>query len=158
MTWIIFSLFFRYSMPYNSSLGYWKVVLWKWTVGIQQKSKSIWFSLRWYWFLSFVISTDVGSVKNLENIWTTFTRDQLFLCFWWVTAQKCFCAIHSLSLYSHYLLKPFIQIIHFTVCRCVGKKLNERWKWFYNESHFCAASSLCWGRINLLDGLKPFHT
>lgn len=110
----------RYSIPYNSSLGHRKAILWKWTVSIQV-SGLVPLNFSWICFLiqlilSFLLSTDVGLVKNLENIWTTFTRDQLFLCFWWVTTQKDF-ALYS---HCHYFFILFVRTIrsyktHFTL-------------------------------------------
>ena len=39
-----------------------------------------------------------------------------------------------------------------------GRKYTLRWKWFYNGSHFYPATSSLKSGINLLGGLKQFHT
>lgn len=80
--------------------------------------------------LLFVLSSDVGLVKNLENTWTTFTRDQLFLCFWWATTQR----VILLCIHWHYshtvcTLKFALteDLLVVPACRCkliIKKKKN----------------------------------
>lgn len=83
------SLFFRYSMPYHRGLGHRQVVLWKRAVSIPKGKSQGQMPLiesAGYWHL--FLLTGAGLVKNLGNIWITFTRAQLFLFFWWVISEK----------------------------------------------------------------------
>lgn len=89
------SLFFRYSVSYHRGLGHREVVLWKRAVSIPKGKSQGQMPLiesAGYWHL--FLLTGVGLVKNLGNIWITFTKAQLFLFFWWVISEKLPMWIH----------------------------------------------------------------